>query len=75
MAIDIRISQNPSHLKRIDSLINEFGEGKKPHIIARYLHQYYLSEEDPNLNGNLPNMIYLRTRETLRAEYRDLSKP
>ena len=59
----------PVHRENINSLAKEFGEDKRPTVIARYSHQFHVSEENASLNGELSRHVYQRTREMLMAEY------
>ncbi len=63
MGIEDQVHQN--NLRR---LIKVFGKDKEPHIRSRYYHQYHTSEEDPRLNGKLPEHVYRMTKETLESE-------
>jgi len=60
------------HIRNIESLVREFGEKHRDDIIARYSHQFHISDEDPALaNGKLSKHVYNRTKEALKLEYRD----
>lgn len=57
-----------NHTTNIARLVQEFGEELRGTIESRYMHEFFILDENPELNGRLSQICYRRTRYDLLAE-------